>query len=529
MRLRKQICRNYLLSVLLISSISCSKKQQNNDDQSNADSEQIISPTVDIKFPSELWSSRNKLFFSEGLGGIGESFVDSGNKLNQFSGIVVNVSNGSLQNISIESDEKCKNLFSYDANTSSILIDNSHVIDGLNCKLSANVDLKSSKSDKIVPKNFTGSINFYSTLEEKYNRNDEKIRSILSSNNESFDNFVKNLKVGIVRVQNNAIENIDFLHRFKEKVITLDLTNSSVSDLNSLKEFKNVKKLVLDSNRMNLKNVLNALNQIDSLSIKNSGIQSIREIFDIIPELKELDISGNTNISDLYIINNFKLNSLSIRNIYLDSIRFLENNQNITELDISDNPLKRIHKSEYQVFASLKNLESLNISINRKNLLSTPINDEILKDYFHSFFYSNNYKLKKFIARNDYKRMTNDYVLRRCDMINNFDNVYLGDIKSLEYIDIHGQGCSIEDEFGKIGGITNLSTMPFWNGNLKYINISNTNVSTFDYPILNVRKFEFILNETPCDKTEGINMSKSSCQFIISKKSPNYNMCDVLK
>ncbi len=526
--MRKQICRNVLLSVLIISSMSCSKKHQN-DDQSNADTEQIISPTVDIKFPSELWSSRNKLFFSEGMGGIGESFIDSGNKLNLFKWIEVNVSNGSLQNISIESDEKCKNLFSYDSNASSISIESSHVIDGLNCKLSAKVDLKGSKSDKIVSKILTGTINFYSTLEEKYNRNDEKIKSLLSSNNESFDNFVKNLKVGIVRVQNNTIENIDFLLRFKEKITELDLTNSIFNDLNSLKEFINVKKLVLDSNRMNLKNVLNALNQIDSLSIQNSGLQSIREIFDIIPGLKSLDISGNPSILDLNIINSFKLNSLSVRNTGLYSLKFLENNLNIIELDISDNPLKRIAESEYQVFASLKNIESLNISINRKNSISTPINDEILQLYFHSFFYSNNYKLKKFIARNDYKRMTNDYVLRRCDMINNFDTVYLGNIKSLEYIDIHGQGCSIEEEFGKIGGITNLSTMPFWNGNLKYINISNTNVSTFDYPILNVRKFDFILNETPWDKTEGINMSKSSCQFIISKKSPNYNMCDVLK
>ncbi len=526
--MRKQIFRNVLLSVLLISSMSCSKKQQN-EDQSNADTEQIVSPNVEIKIPSEIWKSRSRLFLSEGLGGIGESYVDNENKLNLFSGLEAKVTNGSLQNITIETDEKCKNLFRFDSETSTISIHSSYVTDSLVCKLQIGIDLKGRKSGKIVSKIFTGTTNFYSTLEEKYNINDEKIRSLLSGNKESFDNFVKNLKRGIVRVQNNNIENIDFLHRFKEKVTTLDLTNSTFNDLNSLKEFRNVKKLVLDSNRMNLRNILNSLNQIDSLSIQNSGLQSIREIFDIIPGLKSLDISGNPSILDLNIINSFKLNSLSIRNTGLYSLKFLENNQNIIELDISDNPLKRIHESEYQVFASLKNLESLNISINRKNPISTPLNDEILQLYFQVLDRKGG-KLKKFIARNDYKRMTNDYVLRRCDMINIFDNIgYLSAIKTLEYIDVHGQSCSIEDEFGKIGGLTSLMIFPFREGNLRYINISNTNVSRFNFEILKVRKFTFILNETPWDKTEGINMTKFDCQLVLGEGSPNYSMCDVLK
>ena len=140
---------------------------------------------------------------------------------------------------------------------------------------------------------------------------------------------------------------------------------------------------------------------------------------------------------------------------------------------------------------------------------------------------------QKLVARNFYMRFSrfqDDYEFRNCDMINNFDKIgTLEDLKSLEYIDVHGQSCNLRYRFGYISGLTDLTSFPLENGNLKYINVSNTNLTYINLEILKVRKFEFILNETPWDKKTGVNMSKSSCQFMLGKNSPNYSMCDVLK
>jgi hypothetical protein len=179
---------------------------------------------------------------------------------------------------------------------------------------------------------------------------------------------------------------------------------------------------------------------------------------------------------------------------------------------------------ETQELVNLYNLNSLSIS-------ETHISDEILNSYFDSV--SSRNTLKKFVDANHFDR-DNDVSEEVCNsQINIFDNIQnISKVKSLEYIDVHGNGCNVHDGFKQIGitGTAFFSSMR----DLKYLDISDTPVRDLS-GISHVKSLKTLhLFHHPVDDERGfvdeggISMSADACLNYLGKHNPLASECDAL-
>ncbi len=537
----KDVFRFTLLSTVFIIS-SCGKKEgiNNNDSASESTNTTVPPQTILPKLEETLTLykknvSENNFYKATNLGGLG--LENSEDKLDLYSGIPVQVNSNYDIDVKIDiidnSDQECKNIFSYSKNSPQININLPNFIKPLTCNLNLNLSARNIKTGVIDTSLNKLRVRFNLTMQAyMYNKDpnylkfsgqlypdDSKIREIVSQ--------IKSTRK--VSITNLSLENFNFLEGAKDYIQTFEISNSSIGDYNLFKEFKILKDVSL--NRLNIndssaKKILGMLPKLDRLSIRDNLLTSLRTIIDTKPDLISLDVSANPiqNLSEIKAL--AKLNTVVLRNMNLKTLLPLNNVTQIKDLDISENPLRKFTDADTGYLSSLTNLEALNVSVDRDNPNSTPITDKVLNDYFFKVGDKSNQKLKKFVDRNRWGFIGGD-----CEMINNFDKNVQGIavLNNLEYLDLHGNGCR-EDWglFKKPSGLIELPAMGF--DKIKYLNISDTAVQNLrGLPDIKTN-ITFVFNETPDNLNTGILISRESCfRFFYNELDPNRKQCEGLK
>ncbi len=537
----KDVFRFTLLSTVFIIS-SCGKKEGiNNNDSANQSTNTTAPPQTVLPKEETLTlykksKSENIFYKATNLGGLG--LENSEDKLDLYSGIPVQVNSNYDTDVKIEiidnSDQECKNIFSYSKNSPQININLPNLIKPLTCNLSINLNAKNIKTGVVdnpsiskikVRFNLTMKAYMYSN-DKNYLKfsgqqypDDTRIREIVSQ--------IKTTRK--ISIANLSLDNFNFLEGAKDYVQTFEINNSSIGDYNLFKEYKILKDVSLNKlnlNDINAKKILNILPILDRLSICDNLLTSLRTIIDTQPNLTSLDVSGNLiqNLSEIKAL--AKLNTVVLRNMNLATLLPLNNVTQIKDLDISENPLRRFTDADTGYLASLINLEALNVSVDRDNPNSSPITDKVLDDYFKTFQFVLNQKLKKFVDRNRWGFIGGD-----CEMINNFKETVTGiaNLNNLEYLDLHGNGC--REDWGlykKPSGLIELPAMGF--DKIKYLNISDTAVQNLrGLPDIKTN-ITFVFNETPDNLNTGILISRESCyRFFYNELDPNRKQCEGLK
>ncbi len=536
----KDVFRFTLLSTVFIIS-SCGKKEGiNNNDSANESTNTTVPPQAILPKEETLTLykksvSENIFYKATNLGGLG--LENSEDKLDLYSGIPVQVNSNYDTDVKIEiidnSDQECKNIFSYSKNSPQININLPNFIKPLTCNINLNLSTRNIKTGVIDTSLKKLRVRFNLTMKAyMYNKDPNylKFSGQLYPDDSIIREIVNQIKTTKKVIINNLnLDNFNFLEGGKDFVQTFEINNSSISDYSLFKEYKILKDVYLDKlkiNDSNAKKMLGILPMLDRLSIRDNQITSLRTIIDTQPDLISLDISANPiqNLSEIKAL--AKLNTVVLRNINLKTLLPLNNVTQIKDLDISENPLRRFTDADTGYLASLINLEALNVSVDRDNPNSSPITDKVLDDYFKTFQFVLNQKLKKFVDRNRWGFIGGD-----CEMINNFKETVTGiaNLNNLEYLDLHGNGC--REDWGlykKPSGLIELPAMGF--DKIKYLNISDTAVQNLrGLPDIKTN-ITFVFNETPDNLNTGILISRESCyRFFYNELDPNRKQCEGLK
>lgn len=530
---RKKIYISALGFVLALA--SCAKKNESKSNDSNNESTNVTAPTQDHLSKEEFVTLYKKnaydnLFYTaKNFGGLG--IENSEDSLDLYSGIPIQVNQNYETNVSIyyldNSDLECKYIFSYTTNSPHIIINFPSFGKPLTCNLSLNITAKNKKTGVVVitPANKI-KVRINLTMKAYMDNNDPNYLQFSGQQYPDdgklikiIDEIKENRKITISKL---SLDNFNFLEGAKDFIQTFEIKESSVNNYSILKEFRFINDMTLDKLKLddiNAKTIMQMLPLLNRLSIRDNLLTSLRTIYDTQPNLISLDISGNPikNLSE--VINFSKLSSLSLRKMNLTTLLPLYNVTQIKDLDISENPLRKFTEVDTKYLSSLINLEALNVSVDRDNPNSTPITDKVLDDYFRN---NGKQKLKKFVARNRWQKRSKD-----CNMINNF-NESVGSInilKSIEYLDLHGNGCV--DALGFYSGLIMIPLMSF--KNLKHLNISDTPTRSFESSIdWRNPNITFIFNETPDNYDTGVFMSRVECLSTFPEGNKNRKQCDGL-
>lgn len=151
----------------------------------------------------------------------------------------------------------------------------------------------------------------------------------------------------------------------------LDLTGKEIHNLTGIEYLSNLEKLDLEDNFIEDVSPLSALNSLEWLSLRNNQITDLADIhFESIKDLPlvhlslrhnviDLDNDEEIRISDISLLQDFTdLKSLELRDLQITDISPISGLSNLTELDISQNP---ISDSTLNDLKDLLLLESLNI------------------------------------------------------------------------------------------------------------------------------------------------------------------------
>lgn len=528
------------ISVLGIAftNVSCGKKGSQNDG-STSDSNSNVQPISIIPSLSTLYKKSvndSNLYSASGLGGLGKE--NSQDRLDLYSGIQVQTNPNYNTDVSIiikdKSDRECYSIFTYVRNNPQISINASGITKPINCNLSINLtatNVKTGIQEVNFIKDFPVRINL--TMKAYMQINDKSYLQFAgrdSIDDYRFSEIVDQLKLGRITIDKLNLDNLNFLEGAKDILQSFEATKSTISDYSMFAQFKNLKNVRLDNaniNDSNIKDVLSNMPKLDKLSVQNNNLSNISPIIDTQENLNELDLSGNSNIQNLYVLRRLKkLNKISIRKMNLMTLLPLNNLTQITDLDISENPLRKFTDADTGYLSNLTNLEALNVSVDRDNPNSSPITDKVLNDYFLSLRFQQNQKLKKFVDRNRW-----GFFGRDCDMINNFEKTVrsISLLNNLEYLDLHGNSC--RDDWGIYHiptGLVELPSIGFVN--LKYLNISDTAVQNLRGLPGYYNNIIFVFNETPDNLNTGILISRESCYQLFQYGSgQNQKQCEGLK
>lgn len=158
------------------------------------------------------------------------------------------------------------------------------------------------------------------------------------------------------------------------KLEDLDISDNTVSDIEPLIYYKDLKKLDVSGNTLNDISPLKQLKKLESLNISNTGIINLDSLNDL-TQLKELNISGN-QVTDISVIKNLKnlekfsasscqiadfsplsnltkIKTLKISNSYCPDIKFINGMNSLEVLYLQGNSV--------QDFSPLYNLPNLKV------------------------------------------------------------------------------------------------------------------------------------------------------------------------
>ena len=523
-------------ALFLISLYSCSVKKSN--DENHSETQVPISPTLGVSatVPNDILyvataqqkallkkagrltaASSANLYLPTGDGGLGAD-LNADDALAPYQGIPLTIkqtdfSDSEAQAITISvvatGDDPCAKLISYDAPNSQIIFGDTSKINQLTI-CNVQVSAAGAVQGKVIQdqKSFPITINPTMTM---YAQNNDPAVNFMETKTALKDlNLISqwlkkpeqstNLKIDPL-IATMKIENINSLTGAKN-ITSLDLSGTDLKDIKALLYFSNLKKLDISSTRIDPKDLvlLSQLKNLISLSVRNLSLKDLTFITQNIPNLVELDVSGNTQIEDLSDIKNLKnLLVLKASGIGFTNFDQLAQITQINTLDISGNDLSKLADNDLQNLVNLYSLTSLNVS-------NTHISDDFLNKYFTAVSKRNT--LTTFIDRNSFNRG----VIGGCENINIFDAIpEIMNLTNLTNLDLHGNGCN--DTGASQKGLTRtafFTTMP----NLQTLDISDTAVMD-----LSGVTYSYLRNLTKLTLVDidgnGISMNRDQCAYYI--------------
>ena len=491
-------------------------------------------------------SSGSKLYTSTGDGGLGADLDDS-DTLTAFSGIPIKVNLENIDEKTVEyklissGDIGCDKLFSIDQPNGQILVDQSQVNSLMSChlKITASGLNKETKSKITDEKETDLALNptlamyamnndpAFSYLQDYSSLKDIKVIAKWLKDSTAQASGLKLAYDPSIIKDKKKLFNINALTG-AQNITSIDLSKTDLKDLKALLYFQNLQKVNLSGTKLEPQNIslLGQIKTLKSLDVSNIDIKDIKVITDNVKSLTELNISGNTNISDLEDIANMEnLKVLKASSIGLTSFKRLNSITQLNSLDISENDFSKSSDTDIQSLVNLYNLEELNIS-------KSHLPDALLNKYFNNI--SSRGTLKKFVDANFYPRTLSNTEEECAYRVNNFAEIpYISEVNSLEYVDIHGNGCNyIEGD--KQVGIRNASyfssnRMPM----LKYLDISDTTIRDLSDLAHYSHITELHIVHHPIGNGKfidegGISMTKDGCLFQLGEHNPLNSECDLL-
>lgn len=456
---------------------------------------------------SFISSLGGKLYSATGDGGLGVA-LDMNNRLIDYDGIPVETtgvgSKGESPTIFVSGsgDKNCDEMFhknSYDPHTKKILIDYSKVNALTICKVSVRASLgldgKVTEDEKDFEIVLNPTMLTYSSMKEpETGRPDPMYRYLAYARDKNgvndpdeiaqwIQSFTKNNKELRLRYTptsfnpDNKIPNANALTG-AQSITKLDLSKTGIMKLDAIVQLQNLQELNLSGCDKLLNSEipkLGRLKSLKSLNLSNINLTDARLISDNIKSLEVLDISYNKNIDELETIENLpNLKKLNVSGTGLSSLEKLRNLRRLTDLDISNNDFSVLSEKDASILSNLYDLEYLNVS-------NSHFSNEFLNKYFEKassmlrlkkFIDANNFNYGVFVTKEDCNKNTNNFKLIP----------YFSDMISLQYIDISGNWCIIDD--GYHIGLHDAS--PFVKmKHLEYLDISNNPIESISLLVKN--------------------------------------------
>lgn len=550
-----KISKWVILATTSLSFIACAKRAtisktiaENPDPSPDPDPQRTApSLTVQVTSPDDIlyvapkdlkaWGSTTNpsLYTASGDGGLGVDFNEK-DKLTPFSGIPFlaegkNIDSHSRKiTLSAVGNPLCPSLFKLDESRSLITIDVANIKGLVTCSLKVQATAHADDNFVTSEKEFQVTVNptlaFYAAL----NSNEPILKYLKAysgnKHNQSIVTIATWLKTQAAELNltfdpnilRDAIplENINPLTGLKS-LQSLNVSKTELNDLNAFLYFKHLQTLNLSETKIKNDDLgnLNILPNLTVLNIRHLDLKKIEPLAKGNKTLTEIDLSENENISDLNQLSHIpSLKKLNLSKMNLKHLRFLEDLSQISSLNISDNHLAQADDTDLDALAHLSHLESLDVS-------RTQIRDEFLNRLFPNLTST----LTHFIDVNKYE-MDKDFDTTLCSTkANNFEKIpKLSELRHLEYVDIHGNGCNIAKLPIGLKDTAYFSSLNM--PKLNYLDISNTPISNLeDLQNSNIETLHIVHH--PIDTLGhmldegGILMTQEACAKQLQGKSIN--------
>ncbi len=531
-------------ATILISSCGIGKKNGEN----NRDIEVVVSPNLGVtaKDPNSvlykssqssnsnvlksLWVSSKAetagLYRANGNGGLGVELNDK-DSLEAYEGIKIDIKNDDkkmIPKITIEADGDiiCKNLFSLDS-INTVRINNVNLNGLAFCDLK--ITATGVKDGTAISESATIKIKLNLTMQDYASKSDTTYKyletySALNSPKlvakwlkDSANGNRLNLRYDYNKAQIVGKKMVDtFALTGAQSLKSFDVSGSDVNDLRAIALLDNLTELDISKTKIDVKDLslIADMKNLKNLSVREMGIKNFSTIVNYLSNIESLDISYNKNIEELNGISKLKnLRTLKAAGVGLKNLSEFKDANQVTSLDISDNDLSSLTKEDTQILVNMYNLTELNLS-------NTHIKDDVLDVLFEKLGTRNN--IRKLVLRN--KSNNGDI---SCDQINMVDNIRnIKKLTSLEYLDLHGNGCKRNSYGYFFAGLTDTNAFTMMH-NLKYLDISATAVS--DLSGIKDNFYNLTLKIFDVDDGGGIAMTKDGC----SKATGNHPDCNKLR
>jgi internalin A len=189
--------------------------------------------------------------------------------------------------------------------------------------------------------------------------------------------------VGFIELNNNLIENVDFLCKMKSYIYDIQLTNNKIQNIDSLsclqmintlklsfnsissiQVFENIPSfnfrfLYLKNNRISSIDSLKKLTRMHMLDLSYNQIEDIGALKDLV-KLEYLNLNGNRVKSISQLDNKIILNQLVLGSNQIKDISFLQNLEELTILDFSHNQVEFF----FPIVIKKTKLRTLKMSLN---------------------------------------------------------------------------------------------------------------------------------------------------------------------
>ncbi|MCC0784518.1 cell wall-binding repeat-containing protein [Clostridioides sp. ES-S-0108-01] len=177
-------------------------------------------------------------------------------------------------------------------------------------------------------------------------------------------NVLKELNLKELNLTNNGLNDISFLADLNLEILSIMSFNSednqsTLNNLNPLKNMLSLKKLCITGTNINNIDALENLKNLEVLNLSQNNINNINCLKNLI-NLNELNLNSNSISSIFQIKNLIKLKKLDLSFNIIDDISDLKNLRNLVQIQLNSNRIKELKNLE-----ELTNLETLNLSYNK--------------------------------------------------------------------------------------------------------------------------------------------------------------------